>query len=485
MSSIEFASKENCLFLAEWEVSRCACHVACRKKAESDLCHLQLQIQNALAAVTSWLTILETHRKLNEVAAEASFKALEELEARWKPVRLQAYDGPAADWLLASEKSFVDSLTASAQVWASAVPDGGQNLRIRQQALADHVQSSVVKSFLSWDQSHQAALQAWLSHKQRLEDTVRAVAEERAPPDAWLSEVRYRELARKHLREQAAAGELLSKACNGLGSLEVERASYWERFTTAYQGALSQGPTKAHQVAHFINAPDVQNLGIANVQPLLQIPDMPTSSGAVLQCARAALSCPGGVFGLGGQVWKEGAILVLTLHGYLHLFCPDAKTLANAETDSFAEIEAQLVEAAIRASVYVPMATKCVFQRRGKDLTLDLAEQEIEAAESPPSGASAAVVGLRKFFSKPGIEPIPRRVHTKLFDSEKFTELEKRCHEFVRHRRLCTLITLLSYAGMFFSLKHEKAMLEPFVCFTAMVLTNRSAIINMLIVDLS
>lgn len=435
MSNLEFVSKENCLFLAEWEVSRCACHDARRKKAESALCHLQLRIQNALVALTSWLTILETHRKLNEVAAQASFKALEELEARWKPVRLQAYDGPAADWLMASEKTFADSLAASAQLWGSALPDGGQNLRIRQQALADYVQSSVVKSFLSWDQAHQAAIQAWLSHKQRLQDTIQAVAEERAPPDAWLSEVRYRELARKHLSEQASAWELLSKACDVLVSLEVERTSYWERFTTAYQGALSQASTKSlkvcEQLARVINA-DVQSLGIANLQPLPEIPDMPTSSGAVLQCARAAMSCPGGVFGLGGQVWKEGAILVLTLHGYLHLFCPNVKTLANAETDSFAEIETELVEAAIRASVYVPMATKCVFQRRGKDLTLDLAEQEIEVAESLPSGASAAVVGLRKFFSKPGNEPIPRRVHAKLFDSDKFIELEKRCHEFVR-----------------------------------------------------
>ncbi|CAE8645316.1 unnamed protein product, partial [Polarella glacialis] len=99
----------------------------------------------------------------------------------------------------------------------------------------------------------------------------------------------------------------------------------------------------------------------------------------------------------------------------------------------------ELLESAIKASVYVPLATKCVFQRRGKEFILELAEQEVvpeaPAEASPDSRAVRAAAGLQKWFrekTSPGSQPVPRRVHSRLADAEKFTELENRCHEFVR-----------------------------------------------------
>jgi len=56
----------------------------------------------------------------------------------------------------------------------------------------------------------------------------------------------------------------------------------------------------------------------------------------------------------------------LTIHGYLHLFLPDPKDPKAKE----AEAETELVEADVKASVYAPRATKCVFQRKGQELEL-------------------------------------------------------------------------------------------------------------------
>eukprot|EP00933_Yihiella_yeosuensis_P074016 TRINITY_DN82832_c0_g1_i1.p1 TRINITY_DN82832_c0_g1~~TRINITY_DN82832_c0_g1_i1.p1 ORF type:complete len:472 (+),score=94.64 TRINITY_DN82832_c0_g1_i1:95-1510(+) len=441
-------SKESCLFLAEWEAARCEVHTVRRKHAESQLCNLQLRSQNALAALNSWLAVLETRRKLNEAAATAASTALQELEARWKPVRLDACDGAAASWLLASERAHVASLTADAKLWAQSAPEGGNALRNQHQVLAEHLQSEVVGAIRSWDQAHQDTSEAWLSHNQRLDDTAKAVAEERAPPDSWLSEVRYREFARKHSTEQARTEELISKALSTLNELEAERNRFWEAYAQTYQGSCAQLKV-APSVGETAPQLDTSAVQLANGVALPEEPEMPSAGGAVLQRVQAAMQAPSGLFGLGGGGWREGATLVLTLHGYLHLFFPDPPPKGQekvadggAGESPQAQVqgamkETELVESAIKASVYVPMATKCVFQRKGKDLMLDLVEQETEApqvAKEPSGGAAAAAASVRKWFSgRPGTdEPVPRRVHAKLTDAAEFQQLEGRCHEFVR-----------------------------------------------------
>lgn len=45
----------------------------------------------------------------------------------------------------------------------------------------------VVSAIRLWDESHQAAEQAWQNHHERVEEAARAIAQERAPPDSWLS----------------------------------------------------------------------------------------------------------------------------------------------------------------------------------------------------------------------------------------------------------------------------------------------------------
>lgn len=57
---------------------------------------------------------------------------------------------------------------------------------------------------------------------------------------------------------------------------------------------------------------------------------MPTAYGAVLQRVPAAMMTPSGLFGRGSE-WREGATLVLTIHGYLHLFLPDPKAKKTTE----------------------------------------------------------------------------------------------------------------------------------------------------------
>ncbi len=45
----------------------------------------------------------------------------------------------------------------------------------------------VVAAIRIWDESHQAAEEAWQGHHERVEEAARAIAQERAPPDSWLS----------------------------------------------------------------------------------------------------------------------------------------------------------------------------------------------------------------------------------------------------------------------------------------------------------
>lgn len=59
----------------------------------------------------------------------------------------------------------------------------------------------------------------------------------------------------------------------------------------------------------------------------------------------------------------------MTIHGYLHLFLPDPKDPKGAKTAADGDdTPLELVEADVKASVYAPRATKCVFQRRGQEL---------------------------------------------------------------------------------------------------------------------
>ncbi|CAE7384658.1 atpH [Symbiodinium microadriaticum] len=412
---------ETCLFLSEWEAVRCKAHAVWRKWAEDELCRQQLQIQCGSTSLQSWLSVMETQKKVLEGAAAATAQALAEVESHWRPVRLEATDGGPASWLLSAEQAKVASFKARAAQWAA--PAGGSDLRKRQQALSDHVQGQVVSAVRGWDQAHAAAEAAWLSHHQRVEETSRAIAQDKAPPDSWLSEVRYREQARKHLSEQAATEELLLGAASKLHDLEAERAIYWQAFVEAYRAwsaADVPSPGEEHMMPSPAKPPEVQ---------LPEVPDIPSAGGAVLQRVPAAMVAPGGLFGLGGGGWREGATLVLTIHGYLHLFYSDPKAATAKPEDAGPE----LVESDIQASVYAPMATKCVFQRRGKELILELAEPEATPPEgSPSSEKPSAAASLRKWWSGKAQEPVPRRIVARLSCPDEFKELEGRCHEFVR-----------------------------------------------------
>ena len=219
---------DSCLFLSEWEAARCRAHAVRRKWAEDELCRQQLQIQSGSTSLQAWLGVMETQKKVFEVAATTTAQALNDMESRWRPVRLEAIDGRAAAWLLSAERTNVASLKARAAQWA-AIPSGGAELKQRQEALADHLQSQVVNAVRVWDQAHAAAEAAWNSHHQRVEETTRAISQEKAPPDSWLSEVRYREQALKHLSDQAAAEDLLVRSASTLHDLEAERVALWQQ----------------------------------------------------------------------------------------------------------------------------------------------------------------------------------------------------------------------------------------------------------------
>ncbi|CAK9089511.1 ATP synthase subunit delta [Durusdinium trenchii] len=411
--------KESCLFLSEWESARHEHHLCRRKHVEKELHRQQLQLQSALASLNSWLAILESRRKLNEVAASAAAQALSELETRWRPLRLEL-DAEVAGWLLGAEQSYAAKLSGQAKLWAAAAPEGGTSLRQRLQALSEHLASRVVAAIRLWDESHQAAEQAWQSHHERVEEAARAISQERAPPDSWLSEVQYRERARKHVTELGLVEELLRSSAEQLETLEAQRAEYWTSLAESYRvlveiwvtvqiGTVEAPPAPPAPPAPHSGSScddtssDVPRLKLGSLEPAATLPpwlgdncggkwlpDMPTAYGAVLQRVPAAMMTPSGLFGRGSE-WREGATLVLTIHGYLHLFLPDPKAKKTTENSP-------------EASVYAPRATKCVFQRRGQELVVDLAEQEPEPATpdaSPPAGGGAAGV-LRKWWGGKG-----------------------------------------------------------------------------------
>lgn len=57
------------------------------------------------------------HSLRNEVAANAAVQALEELESRWRPLRLDG-DATAATWLVSAERGFASTLGTQAK-WLS------------------------------------------------------------------------------------------------------------------------------------------------------------------------------------------------------------------------------------------------------------------------------------------------------------------------------------------------------------------------------
>mmetsp|Transcript_58087 Transcript_58087/g.189130 ORF Transcript_58087/g.189130 Transcript_58087/m.189130 type:complete len:164 (-) Transcript_58087:71-562(-) len=143
-----------------------------------------------------------------------------------------------------------------------------------------------------------------------------------------------------------------------------------------------------------------------------------------------------------------------------------ASTKAAGQSNS---AEEELVESAIKASVYVPMATKCMFLQKGKELVLEVSEPaegtastaspvpatspgasfskppDETTAASPAAGSNSAgsgqgaglgeraSSGLRRLLGRPsGNEPLPRRIYAKVTEPVDFRELESRCQGFVR-----------------------------------------------------
>lgn len=205
-----------------------------------------------------------------------------------------------------------------AKLWASAAPEGGSQLIQRLQALSERLSSKVVTAIRLWDESHEAAAKAWQSHHERVEEAARAMKEERAPPDSWLSEVQYRERARTHISQQAQVDELLLGTAQDLAALELERAEYWKSFAQCYSSSCAQRGLSLLGEVPILKSSPCQAL---TLPPLC---DMPSAQGAVLQRVSASMMAPSGLFGRTSG-WREGATLVLTIHGYLHLFLPDPK----------------------------------------------------------------------------------------------------------------------------------------------------------------
>jgi len=361
--------------------------------------------------------------------------------------------------------------------------------------------TALPEAMRAWHAAHDAAMQAWECHNERLQATARAEAEGCAPPDSWLSEVRYRERARAELAQQAVVEQLLNSKTAELVALEVERGQVWVAFTSSYRGAcgaacaqVGRGQSDAEAAGSsseaapwlppppLLRAPGLAaaaataSAGDAPVSAaqepsvLPQVPDMPSAGGAVLQRLNVAMQAPAGLFGLGGGGWRDGATLVLTLHGYLHLFyMADAEKASAKVAGESNSAEEELVESAIKASVYVPMATKCMFLQKGKELVLEVSEPaegtastaspvpatspgasfskppDETTAASPAAGSNSAgsgqgvglgeraSSGLRRLLGRPsGNEPLPRRIYAKVTELVDFRDLESRCQGFVR-----------------------------------------------------
>merc|ERR1711971_690951 len=100
------------------------------------------------------------------------------------------------------------------QLMGTCSANGGEDLLKRLRLLAEGLSQNgkVIAAVQAWDQANAAANEAWQEHNDRLQAAAKAVAEEQAPPDSWLSEVRYREMARAYLAYQVAAEQQLLPA---------------------------------------------------------------------------------------------------------------------------------------------------------------------------------------------------------------------------------------------------------------------------------
>lgn len=482
-------ASQTCLFLSEWEAARAQSHNRLKISAEAKLLDLQSRVRTALASLEAWMAVVATRRKLEEATSIAALKALDELDARWRPQRLELIDGDIAGWLATWERANAEETRARASRWSAAVPSGAEELQRLHQVLGDALWGSVASAVRDWDQSHGVATQAWFEHDGRLKAASRAIEQEQPPPDVWLSEVRYREVARNHLQLQAVTEQALNEAQKRMESLETQRASFWTAFSSAYCEAANRGQLSGPMsevcqgtepmpgetllsVKHDrLRGPpplSFPRFGQPDVPSPDPLPDMPSASGAILLRNKAFMKAPPGFLGFGGGGWLDGATLVITLHGYAHLFagvsscssrsrskatdgCTTSGTQESdaapagypnppGEGDSGVPPEDELVEAAIKASVYLPMATKCIFLRKGKEFTLDLAEGEDTVAPSSASNsassdtqAGGAQAALRKLLRRDAVpHPVPRRLCAKISDESAFSELEKMCHDFVR-----------------------------------------------------
>eukprot|EP00927_Polykrikos_kofoidii_P072391 TRINITY_DN68510_c0_g1_i1.p1 TRINITY_DN68510_c0_g1~~TRINITY_DN68510_c0_g1_i1.p1 ORF type:complete len:514 (+),score=87.77 TRINITY_DN68510_c0_g1_i1:181-1722(+) len=496
---------DTCLFLGEWERCRFDTHASYRQRAETVLCDLQLRVRSAASSLDAWILVAESRKKLEMAAAAALSNTMEELEATWRPQRLEAIDGGAATWLLTSERAHAANLASRAALWGGVVPAESASLKRRYQSLCELVSPSgdVVSCVRAWDTAHEVAVKAWQSHNERLAAADRAQKEDQAPPDSWLSEVQYREKGREHIKMQTVAVNRLVEVAETLARLEIDRTTFWDSFAVAYTRTQEGSRTTSTSVAVCSTPPQVRSQtgesagtdetpsqepsgGLGSDASALSppvMPDIPSNSGAVLWRKRVVTLAPNGYFGFGGGGWRDSAILVLTIHGYLHLFAvsnladssrqnegtkPSEDKSVCQSKDHTEESNEELVESDIRASVYVPLATRCVFQKRGKECTLDVAEPEavsnattgstVNAASSAgvnqnahEGSAGATVEGTTNTVAKGSatnsgtggalmrwirrdkeVQPVPRRVQARVTSAEDFADLERRCHDFVR-----------------------------------------------------
>jgi len=358
------------------------------------------------------------------------------------------------------EQQHIAILSSSAAQWADAIPAGLADLRHRYIGVAETLGSRLLQLVRTWDMSHEATVQAWQVHFAHLQEASRAILEERTPPDVWLSEVQYRERARNSLSARADAELELQKLAESVAKLEVERSELWAKFAAAYSQAHEVDCARGEAAA--AEGPPAVIPAPCQAAPLsTSLPPIPSTAGAVLHHCRVAVPAQSGFFGRGGGGWQEGYTLVLTMHGYMHLFGPKTvnQTASNSNSSSAnpaatgdppppeapaqpidgataeavpqQEEEEEFEVAAIQATVYVPMATRCLFLRKGKDRTLDLAEAE--GLEQPEKvGLGQGLRNLIRKQSDAAPKPVLRRINAKVADEAALTALETRCHEFVR-----------------------------------------------------
>lgn len=472
--------------LADWELERAQSHETMKNIADRTLCDLQLRARGGMTALDSLQAIIQAHRVLEEANISASTQALNEVETRWKPVRTEEIDGEAAAWLMAAERAQVAVHRANAARWASVLPQQFPNVRKTFEGLVDITGNVLPQTLRSWHACHDGACNAWQQHSERLQAVQIAENEGTAPPDPLLSEVRYRERVRSEVALRAQVEAALKNCSQGLVVAENDRGTLWQTFTSSYYSACSVAHASAQSNAVGAAALEVgisvsgQSAGYApNLPwlagaPALKLPlsassseaerqfsslprmlNMPSAIGYVLQRLQVAMKAPTGFFGLGGGGWQLGATLILTMHGHLHLFYSESEKADKSESNGEFLCGEELVESAIKASAYVPFASKCVFLQKGKELIIEVAECEdhpanhtgdatnsdassISSHQVSPKPAAAIVsgsaAGLRKLFGQsPSYpNPIPRRVYARTDSVDEFRALEKHCHNFVR-----------------------------------------------------